>query len=295
MWWGGEPIWVTLRRAGQLSAPLHWVGSEAPIGGAHARYWKPFDERRPGPELVDQLLRWLDLPAVDRPTFLTLYFNDVDTAGHDYGPESTEVRAAIARVDGYLGRLLTGLQRRGLLDRVNVVVTSDHGMSATSRDRVIYIDDYLTPADGQIVDLNPGLGLVPPPGAEAAVLTRLQHVPHLSVYRRETTPPHWHYRDHPRIPPVVGVADDGWLVMRRKSAIDFWKRHVLGAAGTHGYDPSVASMWTLFVAAGPAFRRGVVVPPFENVHIYNMLCSILGATPAPNDGDPLVARQLLAP
>ena len=82
--------------------------------------------------------------------------------------------------------------------------------------------------------------------------------------------------------------------MERKSVIDFWKRNVRGVGGNHGYDPAVASMWTLFVAAGPAFRRGVVVPPFENVHIYNALCYILGVTPAPNDGDPAVARQLLA-
>jgi len=295
MWWGGEPIWVTLRRAGQLSAPLFWVGSEAPIGGAHARYWKSFDEKLSGPALVDQVLRWLDLPASERPTFLTLYFSDVDTAGHAHGPESRQVREAIARVDGYLGRLLSGLQRRRLLDRVNIVVTSDHGMSATSRERVIFIDDYLTSADGQIVDLNPGIGIVPPRGAEAAVFAKLQHAhPHLSVYRREATPPHWHYRDHPRIPPIVGVADDGWLVMERKSVIDFWKRNVRGVGGMHGYDPAAASMWTLFVAAGPAFRRGVVVPPFENVHIYNALCYILGVTPAANDGDPLMARQLLA-
>ena len=82
--------------------------------------------------------------------------------------------------------------------------------------------------------------------------------------------------------------------MERKSLVDSWKRNVRGVGGTHGYDPAVASMWTLFVAAGPAFRRGVVVPPFENVHIYNALCYILGVTPAANDGDPLMARQLLA-
>src|SRR5262245_22747843 len=296
MWWGGEPIWVTLRRAGQLSAPLYWVGSEAPIGGAQARYWKSFDEPLTGPALVDQLLQWLDLPDAERPTFLTLYFHDVDTAGHAYGPESRQVREAIARVDGYLGRLLAGLQQRGLLERVNIVVTSDHGMSATSRERVIYIDDYLTSADGQIIDLDALIGLVPPQGAEAAVFARLQQAhPHLRVYRRETTPVQWRYRDHPRIPPIVGVADDGWLMMRRKSLTGFWRRNIRGLGGAHGYDPAVPSMWTLFVAAGPAFRRGAVVPPFENVHIYNVLCSILGATPAPNDGDWSVARQLLEP
>jgi hypothetical protein len=49
----------------------------------------------------------------------------------------------------------------------------------------------------------------------------------------------------------------------------------------------------IFVATGPAFKTGVAVPPFENVHIYDALAEVLGVTPAPNDGDPRVARSLL--
>jgi hypothetical protein len=49
----------------------------------------------------------------------------------------------------------------------------------------------------------------------------------------------------------------------------------------------------MFVAAGPAFRNGVTVPPFENVHIYNVLAQVLRVTPSPNDGGAEVARQLL--
>jgi ectonucleotide pyrophosphatase/phosphodiesterase family protein 7 len=43
-------------------------------------------------------------------------------------------------------------------------------------------------------------------------------------------------------------------------------------------------MGALFVAAGPPLRRGLVVAPFENVHIYELLCRILHITPAKNDG-----------
>ena len=50
----------------------------------------------------------------------------------------------------------------------------------------------------------------------------------------------------------------------------------------------------LFVAAGPAFRRGVSVDAFENVHVYLALCAALGVEPAPNDGLPSVAQSLLA-
>ena len=48
-----------------------------------------------------------------------------------------------------------------------------------------------------------------------------------------------------------------------------------------------------FVAAGPRTKRGVVVAPFENVHIYNILCAVLRVDPARNDGDAAIIRRLL--
>lgn len=295
MWWGGEPIWTALARAGQLSAPLFWPGSEAPIGGQHARYWAPYDDRLPGPERVDRVLKWLDLPADDRPTFLTVYFSEVDGAGHQHGPDSLEVRRAVARVDGHLGRLLRGLESRGFIDAVNLIITSDHGMAATSPARVIVVEDVLDMSDVEaIADLDPTLAVVPRAGREDAVFARLNGAhPRLRIYRRAESPPHWHYRDHPRIPAIVGVADEGWRVMRRASAAEF-RASRSRVGGAHGYDPQVTSMQGLFVAAGPAFDRGRVLPPFENVHVYEAVCRILGIAPAKNDGDPLLARRLLA-
>lgn len=52
-------------------------------------------------------------------------------------------------------------------------------------------------------------------------------------------------------------------------------------------------MRALFVAAGPAFKRGETVAPFQNIHVYDLLCRILGLAPAPNDGSPDSTRALL--
>ncbi|MSO83622.1 MAG: alkaline phosphatase family protein [Acidobacteria bacterium] len=294
MWWGGEPIWVTAQRQRQTAASMFWPGSEAPIGGVLPRYWKAYDARYPPNGRVDQVLQWLDLPTAERPTFVTLYFSDTDTAGHDDGPDSQAVRDAIVRVDGYLGRLLRGLERRGLADRVNIVVVSDHGMAAVSTDRVVVVDDYISLEDVEIADINPTIGIFPRPGKDEAVFRALVNAhPRLKVYRRNTTPEQWHYRDHPRIPPIVGVADEGWQVLRRGTMAGILAGRIRAAGGQHGYDPAAMSMRGLFVAAGPAFRQGATVPAFENVHIYNALAKVLGVAPANNDGDPAVARRLL--
>jgi predicted AlkP superfamily pyrophosphatase or phosphodiesterase len=294
MWWGGEPLWVTVQRQGLVAATLFWPGSEAPIGGMLPRYWKPYDDNFPRAERVDQVLQWLDLPAERRPTFITLYFSDVDSAGHADGPGSPAVRDAISRVDGYLGRLLRGLERRGIADSVNLVVVSDHGMAATDAKRVIVLDDYIDLRDVDVVDLTPTVGLFPKPGKGDAVYRALAGAhPHLAVYRRDETPERWRYRGHPRIPAIVGVADEGWQVLRRATLVDILANRIRGDGGSHGYDPSLMSMRGLFVAAGPGFKHGAVVAPFENVHIYTALAQVLRVTPAPNDGDTNIARALL--
>jgi hypothetical protein len=68
---------------------------------------------------------------------------------------------------------------------------------------------------------------------------------------------------------------------------------IKGQRGTHGYDPQLMSMRAIFIAAGPAFKRGATVAPFENVSIYNVLARILHVTPPTNDGDPAVEHALL--
>jgi predicted AlkP superfamily pyrophosphatase or phosphodiesterase len=294
MWWGGDPIWNLVRRTGGKAAAMFWPGSEAPIGGMHPDYWEPFEHDRPNSDRVDKVLAWLDLPPATRPAFMTLYMSDVDAAGHSFGPSSPELGQALERVDDALGRLLRGIQSRGLADVVNLVVTSDHGMAETSRSRVLVVDDLVPPADGEIVDLNPTLGIWPRPGREDALYRRLSAAhPRLSVYRRGQTPAHWVYRDHERVPPIIGVMDEGWSILRRGSVTDAFVRSIRRVGGSHGYDPRVKSMQGLFVAAGPAFKPGVTVPPFENVNVYAVLCAVLGVEPNPNDGDPAFPRTVL--
>jgi predicted AlkP superfamily pyrophosphatase or phosphodiesterase len=128
-WWWGEPIWITAEKQGQRAGVYFFPGSEAEIEGVRPTYWKHYDGKVPNSERVDTVLSWLDLPATQRPTFFALYFSDVDTAGHDSGPDSEGVGNAVARVDETVGRLMQGLEERNLYDRINIIVVSDHGDS----------------------------------------------------------------------------------------------------------------------------------------------------------------------
>jgi len=294
MWWGGEPIWVAAARAGQRTATLFWPGSEAQIAGVRPSHFQIYDDTMAPSDRIRWALSRLDVPAAERPTLLTLYFEDLDVTGHAAGPDSQAVRDATMRADSYLGQLMAGLEARQMDDEVNIVVVSDHGMAAVSPDRAIVLDDYVSTEDVAFVDVTPSIGIYPKPGREDVVFRALRRAhPRLTVYRRADTPRHWHYRDHPRIPAIVGVADEGWQVIRRSTLNGIRAGRIRASGGEHGYDPRVRAMRGIFYAAGPAFKQGVRVAPFENVSIYPMLARVLGLPPVMRDGDPAVARAVL--
>jgi predicted AlkP superfamily pyrophosphatase or phosphodiesterase len=290
-WWGGEPLWVTAIRQGLRAAAMFWPGSEAPIQGVRPTHWLPFADGMSNEARVAQVLDWLALADERRPSFITLYFSDVDDAGHDHGPDSPEVLAAASRVDAALGRLIQGVAALGLLDRVNFVVVSDHGMAALDRSRVIELDDYLDLSSVEVVEWSPLLTMWPRRGTFDALYRALAGKdPHLRIYRRDDVPAHLHYRNHVRIPDVIGIVDEGWLLTSSLRRLG-WRLAGFPRGG-HGFDPRAPAMHGLFVAAGPQVKVGQRIEAFENVHVYEVLCRILGVDPADNQGDSAIARAV---
>jgi predicted AlkP superfamily pyrophosphatase or phosphodiesterase len=291
-WWGGEPLWATAIRQGRLAASMFWVGSEAPTNGYRPTYWKSFDDSVSNTDRVRQVLQWLALPPGQQPAFLTLYMSEADHAGHSFGPDSPQLAAALGHLDDAIGLLDDGIAQLDLADRTTLVIVSDHGMAPLIDGQVIFLDDYIDLSKVTVVTWSPVLELLPR-GRSVDDLYQELHGKHraLAVYRREETPAQWHYRDNPRIPPIVGLADEGWQITSHERLANSEAAGTF-TKGDHGYDPRLKSMHGLFVAAGPRVRQGVV-PEFENIEIYNFLCNILNLTPAANDGHQGFARKLL--
>jgi predicted AlkP superfamily pyrophosphatase or phosphodiesterase len=275
-WDGGTPIWVTAERAGIRTGTEFWPGSEADIQGVRPSLYTPFDQKVTSDDRVDKLLSWLDLPAAQRPAFMTLYFDIVDTAGHYHGPDSPEVNAAAATVDSAIGRLEAGLKARGVT--ANLVIVADHGMAPTPPDQHLFMDTWADPASFRVVTSEAVAGLVPlTPEAETRLLA---HHDHAACYRKAQIPAHFHYGTNPRIPPVVCIADVGWLLTTHEAEARY--SHPL--LGEHGYDPADPLMGALFIANGPKFLPGVVLKPFPNTDVYPLLARLLDLMPEPNDG-----------
>jgi predicted AlkP superfamily pyrophosphatase or phosphodiesterase len=200
-------------------------------------------------------------------------------------------------VDGTIGRLLDGLESRHLSDIVHVMVVSDHGMSESSNDRLIYYDDILDETALANIWKSEGwplLGIRSYPGREDAVqdiykqLYEHSRLPgaKYEVFLRENMPPKYHFSHTQRIPPLVAIPFEGWNFVTHEQFPD--PTAVYNPHGVHGYDNFARQSRAIFVAKGPFFDwdigRGEKLKPFVNVEVYNVLNRILGLQPAPNNG-----------
>ena len=290
-WWGGEPIWVTAEQQGQRSAMFFWPGSEAAIKGVRPHWYNKYDGSVPNSARVTQVLNWLSLPLDSAPRFIGVYFSDTDDMGHKFGPDSPENAAAIAHADSAVGAILHGIDSLRLTQRVNVIVVADHGMTELAPDRLIPLDEYVSPDSVTILELNPMAAIFPKPGAESYVYNALKgRDPHLTVYKKGELPARLQYREHPRVAPIIALADAGWTIVRTRASSRVKPGSLMGM---HGYDNELASMGAVFVAGGPAFRQGLRVGPFANIHVYPLMTHILGLRAAPNDGSLSAVQGML--
>ncbi|KAL7648217.1 UNVERIFIED_CONTAM: hypothetical protein RMT77_000120 [Armadillidium vulgare] len=281
-WWGGEPIWNTLRKNGLLSATYYWPGSESPINGHQPNYWYEYKRKIPLSQRIEQVLEWLSLPKEKRPSYISVYSHQPDKAGHGYGPDSEQVLLELKKVDSMVKQLVKALIKKDLLSCVNIIVVSDHGMSATGEDKVIHLEKLISK---DLVNQ-----ILVGPGAFGSISLKNQSRSNASqeledslacrreemlLFRKEDLPKRLHYSNNRRITDYV-------ILLKEEYTINFLSNFNL--KGVHGYDSHSSSMNGLFIAYGPAFKENFQLKPFQNVELYNFFCHLLGVEPAPNNG-----------
>jgi predicted AlkP superfamily pyrophosphatase or phosphodiesterase len=256
------PIWVAEQRSGGTTAELYWPRRIAHHLRDHFLQYSP--------QIGPIMSTYSAIQLLDKPYgFIAMYFSLVDQQGHIHGPNSREVNKALHDADAGIGRLVAALKKRGMFETTDIVIVSDHGMSALHH--TVYIDDFTK--DHVVMT-----------GGVAGIDGDVKELPHAQCWNKHHIPPRFHYGSNPRVPQTICLAQDGWRLTThaaaRKHEAETWN-----PKGGHGYDNADPNMRSIFIAEGPDFRRGYVSKPFPNVDVYLILAHLLGVTPAPNDGN----------
>lgn len=291
--YSGEPIWVTAETQGMVAASYFFVGTEAPIKGVYPSHWRSYDKKISGQKRVDQVLAWLAQPAASRPHLYTLYFEDVDDHSHWTGPDSLANIAAISRVDGYLGRLLNGLEKLSYAERVNIILVSDHGQANYFENPQSFIlNAHVGLKNTTIVEGGSYLFVHfdqdDPARAQDIVAVVNSQWQHGHAYTIADAPAQWQLDANPRFPDVMLMPEPGFAVFSSK------KKSLRISAGDHGWAPEASVMHGFFVAGGPNIKAGVVLGTINSVDIYPLMLAVLGLDAPPEmDGDASHLARLL--
>lgn len=294
-WYNGVPLWVNAEQNGMKAASFFFVGSEADIQGVRPSYYFPYKGSTPNEDRVQQVLDWLKLPEAERPHIITLYFSDMDDAGHRHGPSDDEaIRAALMELDWALGELFHGVEDSGL--PVNIIMVSDHGMIDVGPEQLINIDPLLQDSRYEVAN-NGALAHVylkddaDPVEALTFMQEKARSLP-LKVFPIADFP---HYQDKSslRLGDFILYPDYGYYLADSRR-IQLVKSGKFSQGGEHGFHPEFPEMHAIFYAKGPAIRSGLTIPSFRNVHVYPLICEILNL-PMPDaiDGQLEVLRDIM--
>ncbi|XP_030052411.1 ectonucleotide pyrophosphatase/phosphodiesterase family member 1 [Microcaecilia unicolor] len=288
LWYQGEPIWLTAMNQGLKAGTFFWPGADVKINGSFPNLYKIYNRSIPFEERVVEVLRWLRLPEGERPDLYTLYLEEPDDSGHRYGPVSSAVIKALLRVDDIVGMLMDGLKQMNLDKCLNIILLSDHGMEQGSCKKTAHLSSYLDKVDNFVVVSGPAARLRPRNvpdeyfsfDYEAVVENLTCKVPdqHFKPYMKEHLPKFFHFAKNDRIEPVHFYSDQQWQVVQTPADARYC------SGGFHGSDNRFKNMQALFIGYGPGFKVKTEVETFENIEIYNLMCDLLGLTPASNNG-----------
>ena len=292
--YGGIPLWIQAGKSGMVTASYFFVGSEANVLGSWPTYYKKYDESVKNEERVSQALKWLALPAKERPHLITMYFSDMDDTGHRFGPNADdELKKTLFSLDQTLKSLYDGAQATRL--PINIIIVSDHGMAEVPMEHYVPADPlkndslYLLVDNGALLNIHlknkQDLG---------QVLTSLrQKENHFKVYKTSETPGFEYEPKNPDWGQIQIIPDFGYY-FAPQDKIETIISKSKTPFGVHGYDPKNKEMHGIFYANGPSFKSNYKIAPFKNIHIYPLICKILDLdVPKEVDGDLKVLDETL--
>ena len=285
-WYSGDPIWSVAVKQGKKFGAIAWIASDINFTTMNRKNPTKVIPRRPHRRLGYKLQTAYDwMFGKDNLDGVIAYHYNPDKEGHVHGAGSEAVKKSLARIDKDLKKFFDLLEENHKRDLINVVIVADHGMVNITHPKV-FISDFglnMNSLSNVVVGEETMLHIFPKSiKAESKLIQKLtaisNHTKSFTLYRRYELPERWNYKNNVRIPPLVIVAEEGYLVYNNH-------KHEKNFAADHGYDNKLDSMRPFFAATGPAFKTGQVMKkPFPQRNVFALFCHLLKITAPPNDG-----------
>lgn len=285
----GTPLWNLAEQHGLIAATYFWPESDARINGMTPSYFYTYSHNAPTEQRIKQIVSWLQLPEVSRPSLIMSYFHQVDSAGHRYGPDSPETGAAVLLVDKLIGQLVDQLAEAAI--PAQIILVADHGMAETRGEHAIEVSGLPAPEGFERVHGSSRVVYYAKRGTSADQIIELRQalkqlkLPALSVMSEQELSLAG-YEQTPR---------SGDIILEARPPAFFTSRPPVAGkrGGAHGYI-GLPEMDGLFLAAGPGIARQANMPRLSVVDIYPLVTALLGLpVTGPIDGDPAAVSPLL--
>lgn len=236
-----------------------------------------------------------------------LWLSEPDSTAHAFGVGSSATRKALTLVDTELGRIEDALKARGVLDRTNIIVTSDHGFSTHTG--TLRLDALVAPFSRKLPDgsrdivVSEGAIYVrtSDPVRVAAIVAALQRRPEVgAIFTRPSSSGspdgvvpgtlsfnvvRW---NHARSGDILVSAN--WSRDKNRAGLE-GTTTATGVAG-HG-SSSPYDIHNVLLAAGPDFREHTVSEvPTGIVDLAPTLLRLLGLKPEPTMTGRIIVEAL---
>ncbi|VDM41227.1 unnamed protein product [Toxocara canis] len=210
----GHPIWNVVEENNRLAACIFWPGCG---NGRQPTYNLKYNKSMANMERIDKVNRQL------------------------------------AEVDSTLVYLFARLRSVNLMDCVNLVVVSDHGMQKLHKR--YYLNEQLNTTAYSLPELKRKL---------KCECKRCDY----RLYDWATMPKRYHFAANRRIGDLIVEGRPGTILFSSRNEDS-------NITADHGYDYLERSMHTIFFAKGPDIAVGVRLRPFQNIELFSLMASSL--------------------
>lgn len=158
-----HPIYTLNEKNGGTSGCMMWPGSNFAYEDYSCTHMESFNATLPFKARVDKILKWI-LDPKKPANLIMLYFEEPDTHGHAYSPESQVITDLVAQLNDVTEYLHSKLKEYNLLQRVTVVHLSDHGMDSLQTKNIIDLTTFVGNNSCNFYGTTPVLQIVPKNG-----------------------------------------------------------------------------------------------------------------------------------